>query len=241
MGLFAKRGSISRKSVRLSAASYQIAPAQKFEYVKFRIHGFDADRSRFVLVHGCRNVSSKVARSLEQDAATFARRLACNGHIFSFDAAKLLTRGLHELRTLARQLLEYLMEIDSKRTGIKICILAHNTAIWVVQRAIIMWQYETPPGQVPIGIAAFGLPSNLQGIQSGEVEWESFRTALLKHLKCSHIAPSRLEPLDCSAISNTIADFSTFRTNLAKAGHQFLYKEHVCPDTRVCRASMLEA
>jgi hypothetical protein len=157
---------------------------------------------------------------LYKSAVRFSKEaVSCRVHIFSYNAAKLLLKGNSRFRDLSRALLDHMIALTTDPAGSALAIIAHNTAIWLVQEAVVQWQYDPRPGVMPVGIATFGLPFGLGENHWQMEQWERFRDGLLIHLNASNPKRKRYPKLDHSTIELSMLQFKQFISNLRRGLH----------------------
>jgi hypothetical protein len=151
--------------------------------------------------------------------------------VFSYSVAKLLLKGAPRFDELRKILLEDLIALSRTSASKRVVFVAHNTAICLVQEAIVEWQYEMRPGNVPLGIAAFAVPARL-GKETWRLnQWNAFQENLLTQLKFKR--KRRYPLLEYPIIQTSISRFEDFLKNLERHQIGFMYRDVTSSGARV--------
>lgn len=104
-------------------------------------------------------------------------------------------------------------------------IVSHNSAIWLVQEAILLLQYESREQiHVPVGIATVALSSELHDNQINASTWSLFRDKLLRHLMPSATKKS-LTDLDYNVVEASVEGFEKLQKRLEKTQQPIIYRD----------------
>lgn len=160
---------------------------------------------------------------MQQTAEHIFQRLSPHRfHIWSYDTAKLLHKGLNRYRKLYQRLLDALAELTSKAAqNTNFAFVTHNTGLWLVQKVLVEWQYSANNGRLPVGVIAVSLPGAQPRDKWEAADWPPFCRALLRRLREEH----RVATLQYETIEETVADFDQLLDDVKRRGDELKFTE----------------
>lgn len=178
----------------------------------------------------------KLEASLLKSAKSIGKHLGLRRVlVFGYNVAKLLRKGHPKFRNLSKKLLASVRSIlGEPQDGSAVAIVTHNSAAWIVQDAIVQWQYDRNLGNAPVGVLTFGLPKSLLEDSWHKDDWSSYRRDLIKHVLKKAISPYKEDSmLDFDTINQASTEFKKLVAHLDRFSCRPEIREVGCPDRKV--------
>ena len=188
---------------------------------------------RLVFVHSCSGLSPKLETALLKSAKRIGKSLGLRRVlIFGYNAAKLLRKGDRRFQKLSKMLLVNIKKVVGEYQDDRaVAIVAHNNAAWIVQDAIVQWQYDRNLSNALVGVLTFGLPKSLLGASWHKDDWTSYRKSLIQHVTKKLVSSKEEnDMLDFETISRSTSGYKQLLTHLDRFNYRPETREVACPE-----------